>query len=124
MTGVFPDISVHPDLRTYHASEIPIIFGTFNSTNPDEIALSKYMQGAWAAFARNPTQGLLDYGWPVYSPNTTSLAVVGGLLNTTGVSFNPASLVDFVCAHTDTLASVRQELGDLLASAASLTPPM
>ncbi|KAF9562982.1 carboxylesterase [Agrocybe pediades] len=70
--GVFPDISTRPELRAYHASEIPLVFGTYNQSvtipaTPAEIALSKFMQGAWVAFARNPQEGLLSLGWPMYN---------------------------------------------------------
>ncbi|KAG6887406.1 hypothetical protein C0995_015593 [Termitomyces sp. Mi166 len=81
--GVFPDISTHPDIRAYHASEIPIIFGTMPAPSEKEKALSKLMQGAWVAFARDPTQGLLELGWPKYSPDTNTLAQIGNPLNQT-----------------------------------------
>ncbi|KAF8058782.1 carboxylesterase [Lyophyllum atratum] len=117
--GVFPDISTRPDLRAYHASEIPMVFGTY-SANPTppatstEIALSKFIQGAWVAFARDPQRGLVNMGWPAYSPNTTTLAQLGNFFNQTGAVFTQGQLVDFLCNFAPTLASVNAQLTGLL----------
>lgn len=115
---MFPDISTRPELRAYHASEIPIVFGTYNaSTIPattPEIALSRFMQGAWVAFARDPKQGLLNLGWPMYNPNTTSLAQIGNPANQTGVVLTKGALVDSACGRLDVLANVEAQLTSLL----------
>ncbi|KAF8161402.1 carboxylesterase [Crassisporium funariophilum] len=100
--AVFPNISPRPDLRAYHASEIPLVFGTYNASTlapstPTEIALSSYVQAAWVAFARNPQQGLLNFGWPMYSPTTPTLAQLGNAANATGVVFTEGVLVDATC---------------------------
>ncbi|KAF2029590.1 alpha/beta-hydrolase, partial [Setomelanomma holmii] len=49
----------YPDLGVYHASEIPLVFRTYNRINSttQEYALSQYLQGTWARFARNPEAG-------------------------------------------------------------------
>ncbi|KAF9562980.1 alpha/beta-hydrolase [Agrocybe pediades] len=116
--GVFPDISTRPELRAYHASEIPLVYGTYNTSTipatPAEIALSKFMQGAWVAFARNPKQGLLSLGWPMYNPNTTSLAQLGNPANATGMTLTKGSLVDSACARPDVLANIEAQLTSLL----------
>ncbi|KAF8979401.1 hypothetical protein BDQ17DRAFT_1439513 [Cyathus striatus] len=45
--AIFPDLSTLPSLRAYHASEIPLIFGTVTvpfpniAPTPEELALSK-----------------------------------------------------------------------------------
>ncbi|KAF9562984.1 carboxylesterase [Agrocybe pediades] len=101
--AVFANQSPRQDMRAYHASEIPIVFGTYNTSTfapptADEIALSKYMQTAWVAFARNPSQGLVNFGWPLYNPTTSSTAQLGNLANSTGVSFTQGSLIDTVCS--------------------------
>jgi carboxylesterase type B len=55
----------------YHGTDVPMIFGTSQfytnvSDTPEEIALSKNIRHAWAEFARDPQNGLLKLGWPVY----------------------------------------------------------
>ena len=58
----------------YHGSELEMVFGTAQGVSgvknsPTEDAMSKYMMGAWVAFARDPQRGLLaDYAWPRYDP--------------------------------------------------------
>jgi len=103
--AIFPDISTRPDLRAFHSSEIPIVFGTFDAilVPPPtlvELALSRYVQGAWVAFARDPARGLLNYGWPRYNPNTSSLALLGNAANATGVVFGRGQSVDVNCTAT------------------------
>ncbi|PVF98773.1 alpha/beta-hydrolase [Serendipita vermifera] len=69
---VFPSVS-QPPLRAFHASDLPILFdhvedGMLTHISPTdvEIAATKYMQKAWAAFITNPTSGLKSLGWPLY----------------------------------------------------------
>ncbi|KAJ8113604.1 hypothetical protein OPT61_g4300 [Boeremia exigua] len=55
----------------YHGVDLNIVFGTAadNSgllNSPAESATVKYIQGAYAAFARDPKKGLIRYGWPAY----------------------------------------------------------
>lgn len=118
--GVFPDISTRPELRAYHASEIPLVFGTYNVSaipaTPEEIALSKLIQGAWVAFARDPQKGLLSLGWPMYNPNTLSLAQLGNPVNQSGMVLTKGSLVDSACGNLDVLVNIENQLTGLLAS--------
>ncbi|UPX15672.1 uncharacterized protein EKO05_0006113 [Ascochyta rabiei] len=55
----FSNTQAFPRLGAYHASEIPLIFRTYNKANTttQEYALSSFMQGAWARFAKNPLAG-------------------------------------------------------------------
>ncbi|KAH0588686.1 hypothetical protein H2248_004495 [Termitomyces sp. 'cryptogamus'] len=112
--GVFPDISTRPDIRAYHTSEIPILFGTMPSPSETEKTLSRLVQGAWVAFARDPTQGLLGLGWPAYLPDTNTLAQIGNPLNQTVLTFTQGRLLDFTCNSTLTLLSAAQQLSALL----------
>ncbi|KAF9012651.1 carboxylesterase [Cyathus striatus] len=118
--AIFPDLSTRPDLRCYHASEIPMVFGTFTapfpniSSTPEEVALSKYIQSAWVAFARDPQKGLLEFGWPMYNPNTTSLVEIGNPANVTGAVFGSGSLLDTSCSDMGMLSSVAGMLSGLL----------
>lgn len=67
------------DLRAYHSSEIPLVFGTYprENTTDEQVALSKFMQTAWAKFAEDPVSGP---GWPSYGTkggvNSAGLAVL------------------------------------------------
>jgi carboxylesterase type B len=63
------------DLGVYHSSEIPLVFGTYPRVNDtkEEIQLSRFMQHAWACFAKNPTAGP---GWKLY-PNIGVLGTFG-----------------------------------------------
>lgn len=59
----FPNTQIFPDAGVYHSSEIPEVFGTYPTAGAtaQEVALSAYMQGAWARFAKHPRAGP---GWP------------------------------------------------------------
>lgn len=65
----FTNTQRYPDLGVYHSSEIPIVFSTyplFNVTT-QEYALSRFIRGAWAAFAENPAAGP---GWNAVGTGT------------------------------------------------------
>lgn len=118
--AVFPGISSCPDLRAYHSSELSIFFGSYRTThNPTatEVALSKYVQRAWVAFARDPAKGLLKYGWPSYDPNASSLVQLGNFYNQTSAVFGQSKLLDHNCGALNTLNSVNTQLTTLLGSA-------
>ncbi|KJA28776.1 hypothetical protein HYPSUDRAFT_196943 [Hypholoma sublateritium FD-334 SS-4] len=109
--GVFPDISARPDLRAYHSSEIPLVFGTYNASTfaaptATEVALSRYMQSAWVAFARDPAQGLVGFGWPVYAPQAPTLVQLGNAANATGVVFTEGALLDVTCGAIPQLQAI------------------
>ncbi|KAH6632903.1 Alpha/Beta hydrolase protein [Boeremia exigua] len=55
----FSNTQSYPQLGAYHASEIPLVFGTYprSNTTTQEYALASYMRGAWARFAKNPLAG-------------------------------------------------------------------
>ncbi|GIJ83053.1 hypothetical protein Asppvi_001570 [Aspergillus pseudoviridinutans] len=42
-------------------------------STPREVEASKYIQGAWVAFAKDPHKGLRKYGWPDYKPHGNTL---------------------------------------------------
>lgn len=75
-----------------------------------EITFSKYVQGAWVAFARDPQQGLINYGWPKYDPGTVSVAQLGNFFNQTGVTFGLGGLLDLNCLVVNTLEGVVETL--------------
>ncbi|PIG83107.1 carboxylesterase family protein, partial [Aspergillus arachidicola] len=77
--GNWSSLSPTPWLGAYHSSDVPIVFGTYNKTtiqpssSPAEVAASKYIQGAWVAFAKDPWNGLSNYGWPQFTSQSRSL---------------------------------------------------
>ncbi len=61
-------------------AELPIVFGTirtiqYRDPQPYEIEASNYMQSAWVAFAKDPQQGLTEFGWPRYNPTRKTLSL-------------------------------------------------
>jgi len=121
LSGIFSDISHQPDLRAFHAADIPIVFGTygfspFGPPTNNEIALSKYVQAAWVAFAKDPQNGLVNYGWPRYNPLTNSLAVLGNSVNQSGVIFENGATYDLGCVASEAGGSLALILINLLGS--------
>jgi hypothetical protein len=57
--ATFSNTQVFPQLGAFHASEIPIVFRTYpnQNTTTQQLALTNYVQGAWARFAKNPAAG-------------------------------------------------------------------
>ncbi|KAG8745813.1 hypothetical protein FRC11_012956 [Ceratobasidium sp. 423] len=76
-SGVYPNLSPYPFIRTYHTSDVPMWFGAVNTveglkdqTTAEQKKQSAYMQGALVAFTKDPKQGLIQYGWPLYQGNS------------------------------------------------------
>ena len=85
------------NLGAYHSSEIFMVFGTYSPLNAtaQEYALSQYMRGAWAQFARNP---MLGPGWnPLGTFGGTDLGILG-TNGSSGVTVVAQSEVDSRCA--------------------------
>ncbi|OSS52963.1 hypothetical protein B5807_02591 [Epicoccum nigrum] len=96
--GEWPNLNPLPWLHAYHSSDIPMVFGTSNLRGADteaERATSGYMQGAWAAFARDPEHGLEKW-WPKYDPAGETLVKLG-VGNDTGVVFGRGDEFDGLC---------------------------
>ncbi|TGO19617.1 hypothetical protein BTUL_0003g00710 [Botrytis tulipae] len=100
--GSFPNTMIVPNAGAWHAAEIPLLFDT-NLANPPEtteqIAIGKYMRGAWAAFAKNPENGLTNYGWPKYDAAEDTLIRLA-YNNQTGTNAASPSLYDANCPTT------------------------
>ncbi len=67
--GVFPNLEVSSEAGTWHAAEVLILFDmppNSTASTPEEVSIGNYMRGAWAAFAKDPVNGLSEYGWPTY----------------------------------------------------------
>ncbi|GFF44552.1 cholinesterase [Aspergillus lentulus] len=74
--GVFPTITFFSWLGSYHQADIALALGSYRHLKPHkkpqwyEVAASDYLQKAWAAFIKSPTDGLSrKMGWPIYNPN-------------------------------------------------------
>ncbi|KAK2013694.1 carboxylesterase [Colletotrichum eremochloae] len=104
--GDFPNMAVTttPPSGSWHASEIPVLFGTAPEAavknTEQEIAVGKYMRGAWAAFAKDTESGLLNYGgqWPRYQIQGTTLNRIS-FENQTGMDLAPSDSYDGLCAQ-------------------------
>jgi cholinesterase len=110
--GEFPNtiITTVPDSGAWHASELPVLFN-YNppsslgvpATTPEEVAIGNYFRGAWAAFAKDPVNGLRTYspgngtGWPTYVPGQNTLVRLG-YRNLTGPNLSPSQLYDSACS--------------------------
>lgn len=81
--GTWPNISPpSKNYYAYHGSEIGLVFGNYNTStsisssgdvSSAEINTSTVMQAAWVAFAKDPVNGLTNYGWPQYQSSGTSM---------------------------------------------------
>ncbi|CAD6439808.1 c676aaa1-4651-4aa4-8ceb-bae45132be8a [Sclerotinia trifoliorum] len=126
--GSFPDTMIVPNAGAWHAAEITLLFDT-NIANPPEtteqIAIGKYMRGAWAAFAKDPENGLTNYGWPKYEPEKDTLIRLA-YNNQTGINVANPSLYDADCpvtaaATTSSNGSTSTSTGTATSSSAAAT---
>ena len=60
-------------MGAYHFAELPITFGVHEDLEPSstkyEYDVSHVMQDLWLAFIKDPENGALSRGWPLYKPN-------------------------------------------------------
>ncbi|KAF2085966.1 alpha/beta-hydrolase, partial [Saccharata proteae CBS 121410] len=100
----FPNTAIS-GFGVYHTAEIPLVFGTYSDllATEDEMALSSYMQTAWASFAKDPVAGP---GWPRVSAGRSghgsgnvsyAVGVLGGPENTDGLFVTGNGTVDRSC---------------------------
>ncbi|KAK5118771.1 hypothetical protein LTR85_007977 [Meristemomyces frigidus] len=91
----------------YHGSELEMVFGNPSgvsgiANSAPENEMIALMQGAWAAFARDPVNGLTAYGWPEYDPSTESLILL---------ALNDTPTAEFVIPSVYNAACVNETLG-------------
>ena len=101
--GSFPNLQLFPNAGAFHSIEIPSVFGTYPEAGAtsDHISLSKYMQGAWAGFAKNPSGGP---GWPkLGSALGVELGLLGGKGAPGGEQTVPLLTADYPCVVFDPL---------------------
>ena len=113
LNATFPNLQTFPNAGVYHASEIALIFGWHGKlpiagsqtpSPPQEDALSEFIQGAWAKFAKNPAGGP---GWqkvgrghiglPLNGSEPEDLGVLGAS-GSSGVTLVSRKAVDAKCA--------------------------
>jgi carboxylesterase type B len=111
--ATFPNLQAFPNAGVYHASELDIVFGNHGKldtvtgripSTPQEVALSQYIQGAWAKFAKNPAGGpgwtkvgSAHSGRPLNGSEPEDLGVLGGA-SSAGVTVVSRKDVDAPCA--------------------------
>ena len=104
--GSFEDLrlTTEPDSGAYHGSEVAGIFGTLPNVGGEtnERKIAKYIRGAWAAFAKNPSEGLKCYGgkagWPEYGSEKETLIRLAWN-DTVGISVVNPDVYDYVCGQ-------------------------
>ncbi|TKA80240.1 hypothetical protein B0A49_01429 [Cryomyces minteri] len=86
----FPNTQGFPGAGVYHSSEIPLVFTSYTpvGTTVQEYALSNFMRGAWARFAKDPANGpgwnRVGSGAQYGAPADMDLGVLGDRLNAKG----------------------------------------
>ena len=117
--GDFPNMrfSAAGPFGARHGVEIPELFGTVEATallldeslsrdsvrsTEEQREIRELMQGAWAAFAKDPERGLVEYGegWPRYSSEGETL-VRFGFENGTGLNLVEGGFYDEGCGVAD-----------------------
>lgn len=101
--GDFPNLRlVGEGEGAWHGSEIITVFGTDlevqNQTarTREQDVVGRYVQGAWAAFVKDPEGGLRGYGWPKYDSKSKTLVRLG-YENRAGPNLAAPADYDFSC---------------------------
>lgn len=138
--GDFPNLQIRTDIDAgaFHSSDVYSILGSWPAGDgiPDataeEIALGKYMRGAWATFAKDTQKGLSTYqgenceglaendlplncGWPIYSAQK-EVVIRLGWENKVDIVVDEAELWDSTCGElevNDGIASTIMKVGGL-----------
>ncbi|TVY71469.1 Cholinesterase, partial [Lachnellula suecica] len=99
--GDFPNLALSPQSGAYHASELALIFDVMPpASTPEELLIATYMRGAWAAFAKDPVNGLTNYGWPSYDSSADTLIRLA-YNNITGPNVANPYLYDANCTYAN-----------------------
>ncbi len=104
--GAFPNtrLTIVPDSGAWHGSELPFLLNNFfpgpgiPPSTEAEVDIGNYIRGAWAAFAKDPEDGLRSYrgGWPTYNPGDKTLIRLA-YENKTGKNLAFPLLYDAAC---------------------------
>lgn len=98
---LYPAYDGYPGSGAYHGADLGLLFGTTRDISGEEataaeLAASTYMQGAWAAFGRDPVSGLESYGWPQVGSQESSLVLLADQ-NQPGAVFVDQQVYDSAC---------------------------
>ncbi|RAK78856.1 chlorogenic acid esterase precursor [Aspergillus fijiensis CBS 313.89] len=96
----FPNTSPRPWEKAYHASELPLLFGTYQWYGGAPTALQRAVSTRWQdlylAFMKDPVHALPSMGWPAYTPDGQAMAFGA---NGTVSSLMPVSALAVGCAE-------------------------
>jgi cholinesterase len=85
-------------MAAYHGAELSVLFGTsVGGKDGKARKLGKYIRKVWAAFAKNPREGLAEIGWPEYDVEEKSLVRLG-LNGKTGTHLANSKIYDDACS--------------------------
>lgn len=86
----------YPTLGAFHGADLDMVWGTYPALNAtdQEVALSAFMQTAWAAFAKDPMRGP---GWKA-SDASGELACLG-CEGSSGLQIISTSVLDVRCSQ-------------------------
>lgn len=107
--GAWPNmqLTTYPDSGSWHTIDVLGVYDFIPKGPgiPDEtsaqVSTGNYMRGAWAAFAKDPKEGLKTYedGWPVYNPKEDTLIRLA-YHNMTGANLGSTYPYDKECNTT------------------------
>ena len=128
----FPNLrlTLYPSSGAWHGAEMYAVWQTAASASGEadtgpEASISRYLAGAWAAFAKDPVSGLSSppYSWPRYDPHRDTLLRLG-YNNETRASYVFPVTYDLACPVVEAvLAGIPGGfLGLLSASPSTLAP--
>lgn len=80
--GDWDNTRLYPTSGAYHGTEMQMLFGNSGDVSgiapsADQEELTKIMQSAWVAFARDPENGLSEFGWPLYEAGEETMIRLG-----------------------------------------------
>ncbi|EEY16097.1 cholinesterase [Verticillium alfalfae VaMs.102] len=110
---ILPEYGID-NVGAYHASEIPIVFGTYGiydkyaPSTEEQKALSRYMLRSWASFAKNPDGGP---GWTQATGRKQStIGCLGCYENPVGVAEISSTRTDGTCRLLNMVYTAREPL--------------
>ncbi|RNJ53761.1 hypothetical protein D7B24_001392 [Verticillium nonalfalfae] len=110
---ILPEYGID-NVGAYHASEIPIVFGTYGiydkyaPSTEEQKALSRYMLRSWASFAKNPDGGP---GWTrATGRKQSTIGCLGCYENPVGVAEISSTRTDGTCGLLNMVYTAREPL--------------